>query len=62
MRTVVVTAARVMTKASRAVTVAGATRAMATMATKAMTTAAMAARLTLNGNKHNNQILSRHQW
>ena len=53
-RTVVVTTARAMTKAARA-TVAGATR--TTMATTTATAAAM----TPNGDKHNNQILSRHQ-
>ena len=53
-RTVVVTTARATTKAARA-TVAGATRTTATMVT---TTAAVAATMTPNGDKHNNQILS----
>ncbi len=57
MRTVVVTTARAMTKAARA-TVAGATRTMVTMVT---TTAAEAAKMTPNSDKHNNQILTRHQ-
>ena len=43
-------------QAARVATVAGAARTTATMAT---TTAAT---MTPNGNKHNNQILSRHQW
>ena len=55
-RTVVVTTARAMMKAARAM-VAWATRMTATM----VTTAAAAARMTPNGDKHNNQILSRHQ-
>ncbi len=63
-RTVVVTTARAMTKAARAVMVVGATR---TTATTAMTTATMvamaatAAMMMPNGVKHNNQILSRYQ-
>ena len=55
-RNVVVTAARATTKVAR-VTVAGATRMTATT----VTTAATAATMTPNGDKHNNQILSRHQ-
>ena len=58
MRTVVVTTARAMTKAARAATVVGATK---MTATTAMTTAATAATMTPNGDKHNNQILSRYQ-
>jgi len=53
---VVVTKAMAMTKVERA-TVAGATR----MTAKTVTMAANAATVMPNGNKHNNQILSRHQ-
>ena len=57
----VVTTARAMTNAAR-VTVAGAMRMTATMATMmAATAATTAARMTPNGDKHNNQILSQHQ-
>ena len=56
-RNVVGTTARATAKAARA-TVAGATRMTATMVT---TTAAAAATMTPNGDKHKNQILSRHQ-
>jgi hypothetical protein len=55
---VVVTTVRATTKATRA-TVAGATRTTATMMT---TAAAMAATMMPNRDKHNNQILSQHQW
>jgi len=55
-RNVVVTTARAMMKAAKA-TVAGATRTTATM----VTTSATAATMMPNGDKHNNQILSRHQ-
>ena len=51
-----VTTARAMMKAAR-VMVAWATR----MTALIVTTAAAAARMTPNGDKHNNQILSRHQ-
>jgi len=62
-RTVVVTTARAMTKAARAATVVvvGATRMMATTAMTTAATAATAATMTPNGDKHNNQILSRYQ-
>jgi len=58
-RNVVVTTARVMTKAA-GVTVTGATRTTATTATTTAMTATVAL-MTPNGDKHNNQILSRHQ-
>jgi hypothetical protein len=56
----VVMTARAMTKAAR-VMVAGATRTTATTTTTTAATAAMAVTITPNGDKHNNQILSRHQ-
>ncbi len=63
-RNVVVTTARAMTKAARAVMATTATTtAMKTVtktATTATTTAATAATMTPNGETHNNQILSRH--
>ena len=61
-RNVVVTTARAMTKAARA-TVVGAMRTTATTVTTtaATATAATVATLTPNDDKHNNQILSRHQ-
>ena len=55
-RNVVVTTARATTKVARA-TVAEATRTTATTVTTVTTVATM----TPNGDKHNNQILSRHQ-
>jgi len=55
-RNVVVRTARATLKVARA-TVAGARRTTATT----VTTAATAAMMSPNGNKHNNQILSRHQ-
>ena len=59
----VVTTARATTKVAR-MTVAGTTRTMATMVTTmtTMTTmAAIAVMMMSNGDKHSNQILSRHQ-
>ena len=53
-----VTTARATTKATR-VTVAKATRTTAMMV---RTTAATAATMMPNGDKHNNQILCQHQW
>jgi hypothetical protein len=50
-------------RAARAATVAGAMRTTVMMVTTtAATVAATAATMTPNGNKQNNQILSRHQW
>ena len=59
-RNVVVMTARAMTKAAGA-TVAGATRMTATTVMM-MAMAATVATMTPNGDKHNNQILSQHQW
>ena len=58
----VVTTARVTAKVARVV-VAGATRMTVTMVTMVMMTtmAEIAATMTPNGDKHSNQILSRHQ-
>ena len=61
MRTVVVTTMRAMTKAARVATVAGATRTTTMRVTTTAATVATAATMTSNGDKHNNQILSRHQ-
>jgi len=58
-RNVVVMPARATTKVARA-TVAGAMRMTATMATT-MAMAATGATVMPNGDKHNNQILIRHQ-
>jgi len=59
---VVVTTARVTAKVARVVE-AGATRMTVTTVTTVMmtTTAEIAATMTPNGDKHSNQILSRHQ-
>ncbi len=57
-RTVVVMTARGVTKAARVATVAGATRTTTTTATTTaamVATAVMAATMTPNGDKHNNQ-------
>jgi hypothetical protein len=59
-RNVVVTTVRATTKAARA-TVAGAMRTTATTVTTMVASATVAAMMTPNGDKHNNQILSRHK-
>ncbi len=62
-RNVVVTTARVMMNKTARAMVAGATRTTTMTVTVTMTvaTAMAAATMTPNSDKHNNQILSRHQ-